>query len=148
MVRVAQREDALAREHHQLIRVGQHGSHLAVIRLLDACLHLVRRELGETALADGDPATAAEQLSRAVELHRGDDVQHRVLAEHRDEQVVVGSMHAVDAELHARNGGSFSSGGLAREYGFTDLDGSQPDCWRYIVEVQDARRPADPTGYR
>ena len=47
-----------------------------------------------------------------------------------------------------RNGGSFSSGGLAREYGFTDLDGSQPDCWRYMVEVQDAGRPADPTGYR
>ena len=47
-----------------------------------------------------------------------------------------------------RNGGSFSSGGLAREYGFTDVDGSQPDCWRYIVEVQDAGRPADATGYR
>ena len=37
---------------------------------------------------------------------------------------------------------------LAREYGFTDVDGSQPDCWRYIVEVQDAGRPADATGYR
>jgi NAD(P)-dependent dehydrogenase (short-subunit alcohol dehydrogenase family) len=55
---------------------------------------------------------------------------------------------AADPDLGRRNGGSFSSGGLAREYGFTDLDGSQPDCWRYIVEVQDARRPADPTGYR
>jgi hypothetical protein len=30
---------------------------------------------------------------------------------------------------------NFSSGGLAREYGFTELDGSQPDCWRYMVEV-------------
>jgi NAD(P)-dependent dehydrogenase (short-subunit alcohol dehydrogenase family) len=55
---------------------------------------------------------------------------------------------AADPDLHRRNGGSFSSGGLAREYGFTDLDGSQPDCWRYMVEVQDAGRPADPTGYR
>jgi NAD(P)-dependent dehydrogenase (short-subunit alcohol dehydrogenase family) len=55
---------------------------------------------------------------------------------------------AADPEVHRRNGGSFSSGGLAREYGFTDLDGSQPDCWRYLVEVQDAGRPADPTGYR
>jgi NAD(P)-dependent dehydrogenase (short-subunit alcohol dehydrogenase family) len=55
---------------------------------------------------------------------------------------------AADPELTRRNGGSFSSGGLAREYGFTDLDGSQPDCWRYMVEVQDAGRPADPTGYR
>jgi NAD(P)-dependent dehydrogenase (short-subunit alcohol dehydrogenase family) len=55
---------------------------------------------------------------------------------------------AADPELERRNGGSFSSGGLAREYGFTDLDGSQPDCWRYMVEVQDAGRPPDPTGYR
>jgi NAD(P)-dependent dehydrogenase (short-subunit alcohol dehydrogenase family) len=55
---------------------------------------------------------------------------------------------AADPGLHRRNGGSFSSGGLAREYGFTDLDGSQPDCWRYMIEVQDAGRPADPTGYR
>jgi NAD(P)-dependent dehydrogenase (short-subunit alcohol dehydrogenase family) len=39
-------------------------------------------------------------------------------------------------------------GGLAREYGFTDVDGSRPDCWRYLVEVQDAGRPADATGYR
>jgi NAD(P)-dependent dehydrogenase (short-subunit alcohol dehydrogenase family) len=55
---------------------------------------------------------------------------------------------AADPQLHRRNGGSFSSGGLARDYGFTDLDGSQPDCWRYLVEVQDAGQPADPTGYR
>jgi NAD(P)-dependent dehydrogenase (short-subunit alcohol dehydrogenase family) len=55
---------------------------------------------------------------------------------------------AADTELQGRNGGSFSSGGLAREYGFTDVDGSQPDCWRYLVEVQDRGLPADPTGYR
>ena len=55
---------------------------------------------------------------------------------------------AADPELHRHNGGSFSSGGLAREYGFTDVDGSQPDCWRYMVEVQDPGKPADPTGYR
>lgn len=55
---------------------------------------------------------------------------------------------AADPELHLRNGGSFSSGELAREYGFTDVDGSQPDCWRYLAEVQDAGLPADPTGYR
>jgi len=48
---------------------------------------------------------------------------------------------AADSDVHRRNGASFSSGGLAREYGFTDLDGSQPDCWRYMVEVQDAGRP-------
>ncbi len=55
---------------------------------------------------------------------------------------------AADPDVHGRNGGSFSSGGLAREYGFTDVDGSQPDCWRYMVEVQDAGKPADATGYR
>ena len=55
---------------------------------------------------------------------------------------------AADPALPSRSGGSFSSGGLAREYGFTDIDGSQPDCWRYMVEVQDAGRPADATGYR
>jgi NAD(P)-dependent dehydrogenase (short-subunit alcohol dehydrogenase family) len=55
---------------------------------------------------------------------------------------------AADPGLQRRNGGSFSSGELAREYGFTDVDGSQPDCWRYMVEVQEAGRPADPTGYR
>ena len=55
---------------------------------------------------------------------------------------------AADPDLTRRNGGSFSSGELAREYGFTDLDGSQPDCWRYMVEVQDPGLPADPAGYR
>jgi NAD(P)-dependent dehydrogenase (short-subunit alcohol dehydrogenase family) len=55
---------------------------------------------------------------------------------------------AADPERHERNGGSFSSGELAREYGVTDVDGSQPDCWRYLVEIQDAGLPADPTGYR
>jgi NAD(P)-dependent dehydrogenase (short-subunit alcohol dehydrogenase family) len=55
---------------------------------------------------------------------------------------------AADPDLRRHSGGSFSSGGLAREYGFTDLDGSQPDCWRYLVEVQDAGLAADPTGYR
>ena len=45
-------------------------------------------------------------------------------------------------------GASLSSGGLAREYGFTDLDGSRPDAWRYMVEVQDPGLPANPEPYR
>ncbi len=50
---------------------------------------------------------------------------------------------------HARwNGQALSSGYLSQIYGFTDLDGSQPDFWRYIEEVQDAGKPADITGYR
>jgi NAD(P)-dependent dehydrogenase (short-subunit alcohol dehydrogenase family) len=55
---------------------------------------------------------------------------------------------AADPDLRRRSGGSYSSGELAQEYDFTDVDGSQPDCWRYLVEIQDAGKPADPTGYR
>lgn len=55
---------------------------------------------------------------------------------------------AADPDVHRRNGDSFSSGELARDYGFTDVDGSQPDCWRYLVEVQEAGKPPDATGYR
>jgi NAD(P)-dependent dehydrogenase (short-subunit alcohol dehydrogenase family) len=55
---------------------------------------------------------------------------------------------ASDPEVDRWNGQSLSSGQLAKVYGFTDLDGSQPDAWRYLVEVQDAGKPADVTGYR
>lgn len=55
---------------------------------------------------------------------------------------------AADPRVARWNGQSVSSGQLAREYGFTDLDGSRPDCWRYLVEVQDPGKPADVTGYR
>ena len=55
---------------------------------------------------------------------------------------------AVDPDVARWNGQSLSSGQLAKVYGFTDLDGSQPDAWRYVPEVQDAGKPADVTGYR
>lgn len=55
---------------------------------------------------------------------------------------------AGDPEAARWNGQSLSSGQLAQEYGFYDLDGSQPDCWRYLVEVQDAGKPANASGYR
>ncbi len=55
---------------------------------------------------------------------------------------------AADPDRARWNGQSLSSGGLAKVYGFTDLDGSQPDCWRYLTEVQEAGKPADVTGYR
>ena len=55
---------------------------------------------------------------------------------------------AADPDRARWNGQSLSSGGLAQVYGFTDLDGSRPDAWRYLVEVQDAGKPADATGYR
>ncbi|MGH3243816.1 MAG: SDR family oxidoreductase [Spirillospora sp.] len=55
---------------------------------------------------------------------------------------------AADTGRARWNGASLSSGGLAKEYGFTDADGSRPDAWRYIVEVEQAGLPADVSGYR
>jgi NAD(P)-dependent dehydrogenase (short-subunit alcohol dehydrogenase family) len=55
---------------------------------------------------------------------------------------------ASDPDVSRWSGESLSSGQLAQVYGFTDLDGSRPDAWRYLVEVQDAGKPADTTGYR
>ncbi len=55
---------------------------------------------------------------------------------------------AADPEVARWSGQVVSSGQLAREYGVTDVDGTQPDCWRYVVEVQDRDLPADDTGYR
>jgi len=55
---------------------------------------------------------------------------------------------AQDPQVSRWNGQSLSSGQLAKVYGFTDQDGSQPDAWRYLDEVQDVGKPADTTGYR
>lgn len=55
---------------------------------------------------------------------------------------------ASDPEVDRWNGQSLSSGQLAQVYGFTDLDGSQPDAWRYMEEVQEMGKPADANGYR
>ncbi len=55
---------------------------------------------------------------------------------------------AQDPAVARWSGQTLSSGQLAKVYGFTDSDGSRPDAWRYVVEVQDAGKPADVTGYR
>jgi NAD(P)-dependent dehydrogenase (short-subunit alcohol dehydrogenase family) len=55
---------------------------------------------------------------------------------------------AADPDVARWNQSSLSSGQLAREYGFVDVDGSAPDCWRYLVEVQDAGKPPDAERYR
>jgi NAD(P)-dependent dehydrogenase (short-subunit alcohol dehydrogenase family) len=56
---------------------------------------------------------------------------------------------AADPDRARWNGQSLSSGGLAQLYGFTDLDGTRPDCWRYMVEVveNEGAQPGD-AGYR
>ncbi|MGO7360352.1 short-chain dehydrogenase, partial [Rhizobium ruizarguesonis] len=55
---------------------------------------------------------------------------------------------AADPDRSRWNVQSLSSGGVAKTYGFDDIDCSRPDCWLYMVEVQDPGRPADVTGYR
>jgi hypothetical protein len=55
---------------------------------------------------------------------------------------------AADADRARWNGASTSSGALAQEYGVTDVDGTRPDAWRYIVEQRERGLPADDTGYR
>jgi NAD(P)-dependent dehydrogenase (short-subunit alcohol dehydrogenase family) len=55
---------------------------------------------------------------------------------------------ASDPDAARWNGQSTSSGELAQVYGITDLDGSRPDAWRYMVEVQDKGKPANAEGYR
>jgi hypothetical protein len=37
---------------------------------------------------------------------------------------------------------------LAAEYGFTDLDGSQPDAFRYMVDAERAGAELDLSKYR
>ncbi|GAA6623741.1 hypothetical protein NUACC26_095660 [Scytonema sp. NUACC26] len=53
-----------------------------------------------------------------------------------------------DLEVARWSGQSLSSGQLAQIYGFTDLDGSQLDAFRYIQQVQEVGKPPNATGYR
>jgi hypothetical protein len=55
---------------------------------------------------------------------------------------------AADRDAMRWSGQSLSSGQLALEYGFTDTDGTRPDCWRYMTEVVEAGKPAGDDGYR
>jgi NAD(P)-dependent dehydrogenase (short-subunit alcohol dehydrogenase family) len=55
---------------------------------------------------------------------------------------------ATDPDRSRWNQQSVDSGRLAREYGFTDVDGSRPDVWRYIADVTEGGREADPGDYR
>ncbi|MBK0867310.1 SDR family oxidoreductase [Saccharopolyspora sp. HNM0986] len=55
---------------------------------------------------------------------------------------------AADPEVARWSGRTLSSAQLAQVYGLTDVDGSRPDCWRYIEEVVEAGKPEDVTGYR
>jgi len=43
---------------------------------------------------------------------------------------------ASDPDVARWSGQSLSSGQLARVYGFTDVDGSQPDAWRHMLDSE------------
>jgi NAD(P)-dependent dehydrogenase (short-subunit alcohol dehydrogenase family) len=55
---------------------------------------------------------------------------------------------AADPQRARWNQRSVTSGQLAAEYGFTDLDGSRPDVWRYNQDVEGGKKDADPNDYR
>jgi NAD(P)-dependent dehydrogenase (short-subunit alcohol dehydrogenase family) len=55
---------------------------------------------------------------------------------------------ASDPDRARWNQRSVDAGQLAQEYGFTDLDGSQPDSWRFIVEIRDPGLDAEYGDYR
>ncbi len=48
----------------------------------------------------------------------------------------------------ARYAGRVLSSGQLGISDITDTDGTQPDCWRYLAEIQDAGKPATEAGYR
>jgi NAD(P)-dependent dehydrogenase (short-subunit alcohol dehydrogenase family) len=55
---------------------------------------------------------------------------------------------ASDPDRTRWNQRSVTSGQLAAEYGFTDVDGSRPDVWRFIEEVREPGLDADLDDYR
>ena len=54
---------------------------------------------------------------------------------------------AADPNVEQKSGGLFSSWGLAKEYGFTDLDGRRPDWGRFfkrkVLEIMERPTPPD-----
>ncbi|MQY11122.1 hypothetical protein SRB5_12360 [Streptomyces sp. RB5] len=54
---------------------------------------------------------------------------------------------AADPDRARWNGQSLSSGQLAKEYDFTDTDGSRPDAWGFLARYTTGEKP-DPADYR
>ncbi len=55
---------------------------------------------------------------------------------------------AADPERTRWNQRSVTSGELAEAYGFTDVDGSRPQVWRFIADSHGSDGPLDPDAYR
>jgi hypothetical protein len=54
---------------------------------------------------------------------------------------------AADPERARWNQASVTVGELSRSYGFADLDGSRPACWRYMAD-EESGLEVDPADYR
>ena len=105
----------------------------------------------EGKVARGAGATRGAGRGIAVELGAAGATVYVTGRTTRDQPRFIGravAALAADPDRARWNGQSISSGQLAQVYGFTDVDGSRPDAWRYVPEVQDAGKPADVTGYR
>ncbi|TMR21167.1 SDR family oxidoreductase [Nonomuraea turkmeniaca] len=55
---------------------------------------------------------------------------------------------AGDPDKQRWSGRSVDSGQLAEAYGLTDVDGSRPQVWRFITEVEETGKDAGPDDYR
>jgi NAD(P)-dependent dehydrogenase (short-subunit alcohol dehydrogenase family) len=55
---------------------------------------------------------------------------------------------AADADRARWNQQSVTSGQLAEAYGFTDVDGTRPQVWRFIADNARGGAPPDPDAYR
>jgi NAD(P)-dependent dehydrogenase (short-subunit alcohol dehydrogenase family) len=55
---------------------------------------------------------------------------------------------ATDPRRERWNQRSVTSAQLSAEYGFTDIDGSRPDVWRYNQDVEGGKKDANPSDYR
>jgi NAD(P)-dependent dehydrogenase (short-subunit alcohol dehydrogenase family) len=55
---------------------------------------------------------------------------------------------AADPDKKRFSGQTLNSGQLAQIYEIDDIDGSRPDGWRYVMEVQDLGKDPDTAGYR
>ncbi|MFI6057909.1 hypothetical protein [Streptomyces sp. NPDC051286] len=116
-----------------------------------ATVHVTGRTTGTQRSEMNRPETIDETADGVTEANRRDAIAHAPHSAISESSAFVGRAVAAlaqDPEVARRNGQSLSSGRPAQVYGFTDLDDSRPDAWRYVPEVQDTGLSADVTGYR
>ncbi|MET9651711.1 MULTISPECIES: SDR family oxidoreductase [unclassified Streptomyces] len=110
----------------------------APIRMAFALAHDLK-DVGGTAVALTPGWLRSEQMLAAFEVTEEnwrDAVEKVPGFEIAESPAYVGravAALAADPDRARWNGRSLDSGSLAREYGFTDADGSRPDAWGYMI---------------